>query len=144
MYINFKMSRVQLEKWLSYCNCIIEIWCDRSRSRNVKNLGPVVLRRTRQAGPIWAVIHKRKRMTTAIKYLNSRLLLDLSLTYSILLFLLTAIGSSIPQVGTDRLLTIDHTSLPQPSQKSVSLLVPPRDFGKVASESSLPDLSNHI
>ena len=44
----------------------------------------------------------------------------------------------------DKLLAIYHPSLPRPSKKSVHLLVPPRDLGKIASESSLPELSNHV
>jgi hypothetical protein len=63
---NYKWIRIQiqesestqLKRWLSYCIWIFEIWLDsRSSSssssrRNFGNLGPVVLRRTRQAGPI--------------------------------------------------------------------------------------------
>ena len=65
-YIKIKlcifMKNFKLEKWLSYCNWIIAIWCDSSSSssRNVNNLGLVVLRRTGQAGPItqfWHIIN---------------------------------------------------------------------------------------
>jgi len=41
----------------------------------------------------------------------------------------------------DKLSAIGHITFPPPSQKSVNLLVPPRDLGKVASESLLPELS---
>ena len=47
-------------------------------------------------------------------------------------------------VTYDKLSAIGHTYLTQPSQKSVRLLVPPRDLGKVASEYSLQELSNHV
>ena len=48
------------------------------------------------------------------------------------------------KISYDYLSAIGHTTFPPPSQKSVCLLVPPRDLGKIASESSLPELSNHV
>ena len=44
----------------------------------------------------------------------------------------------------DKLLAIGHTSVPLPSQKSGHLLGCPRNLGKVAYESSLPELSRHV
>ena len=44
----------------------------------------------------------------------------------------------------DKLSGIGHTSVPWPSQKSVHLLVNPRDLGKIALESSLQELSSHV
>ena len=44
----------------------------------------------------------------------------------------------------DKLSAIGHTTFPPMPQKSVRLLVPSRDLRKIASESSLPELSNHV
>ena len=44
----------------------------------------------------------------------------------------------------DKLSAIGHTSVSRPSQKSGHLLVHPRNLGKVAYESSLPELSRHV
>ena len=44
----------------------------------------------------------------------------------------------------DKLSAIGHTSVSRPSQKSVHILVHPRNLGKVANESSLPELPRHV
>ena len=44
----------------------------------------------------------------------------------------------------EELSAMGYTSVPQPSQKTLNLLLHPRKLGRVTYESSLPDLSRHV
>ena len=44
----------------------------------------------------------------------------------------------------EELSAMGYTSVPQPSQKTLNLLLHPRKLGRVTYESSLPELSRHV